>query len=1162
MAAEGPGTRTTVVGGIPMPDTTQVAPPASAGAADDAEDHANDDPADGADAGEAAHASGAHATRADSPRPDPPRFHVGDEVARGGMGRVVAARDERLGRAVAIKEALDADAATLRRFEREVQITARLQHPAIVPLYDAGRWPSGLPYYVMRLVSGRPLLEHIDRARSLGERLALVPSFLAAADAVGFAHREGIIHRDLKPSNVLLGEHGETLVIDWGLAKVVGEPGDPHARGDAGQVRGPGTDGGPAQTRAGSVLGTPGYMAPEQAAGDPADARSDVYSLGATLYHLLAGAPPHGDSGPTAAMVEVLAGAPPTALSRRAPGVPPDLLAIVDKAMAPDPAQRYRDASALAADTRRFLTGQLVAAHRYSARDRLRRLARRHRAALVVAGLAAAVLVVTVAVGLTRIVAARQRAESARADAEAGRRSAEQARGRAQERADDLLLARAQALLDSDPTAAAALAGRLPPGSDAWPRARAVLTAARSRGIARALPGPREMIAVLAPDPGGRRLLSLDRTGQLEIHDLRRWTSRVLVRPQRGEAPPADAVWADGGRSIAIARGADVVLIDVESGRERVIGTGTGSGTGSGPGSGPRAPIVQLQAPVDASFVAWTDKRGRSATAAAPAWTAAPLHGGRPATWLEVSPDGRWLATSAHRQPLQLWQRGRRAPILTAGAGCQAAFHRRAARVAVSCGRDVVEWDLAAAPPRVRHRWRAAAPLVLVAYGGDTPYLLSPRGEVTALYPGGASETLSTSSRAFLPTQLPDGLVLSTGVGTVLVLEGAPSLTLRVPGASVVRLAVAGGGRQVVAGSVTGQILVFDLDSVRPRRVRVPIGTSRILSLSGEGAVTVRSSGEIDRIDAASGAIRTLGRAGGLGDRSRVSPDGSAVVMVTMEGEVVAVRPGDGAFEVLEQGGGSLVAFSGPDRAVWERGQALWEKQLFAGQSARRIAAWRARPIGVASSGGWLAGALDDGTLWRRAPGASAIEEIRSGRVVAPVVAVAPDGAVYASVEREILRWGRGGGAAVPFAALSDEIMLLELDPALGLSAVTTDGAVHLVPLAGGAIRSTPLAAPVLPVDLSPLGATAVGRDTASQPLAIDVAGGLGYVLAPVWALHVAQSIDGRVTGVLTGAGGLLLYTHDLPRDPRALRAWLAGATNAAADDRGSVTWPAAPLPP
>ncbi len=397
---------------------------------------------------------------------------------------------------------------------------------------------------------------------------------------------------------MLLGEHGETVVIDWGLAKVVGEgearesgasrdgavaaPTDDrgadaarpargvesadtaHAGDSTGAARpargvenadtalaGDSSDG--PQTRVGSVLGTPGYMAPEQAAGDPVDARSDVYALGATLYHLLAGSPPHDASGATAAIAQALEGALPP-LARRAPGTPAELLAIVNKAMAAAPERRYQDGSALAADVRRFLTGQLVAAHRYSARDRVRRFARRHRAAFAVAGLAALVLIVTVAIGLSRIVAAKRRAESARIDAEAGWRSAEDARRRAQERGDDLLLARAHGLLDSDPTAAAVLVGRLPLDSAHWGRARAILLAARSRGIARALPGRRDMIVSLDADPGERRLLSRDRAGQVEVHDLERWSSQ---RDRAGAGGRGGGQGARGrvGRGRAIGRG-------------------------------------------------------------------------------------------------------------------------------------------------------------------------------------------------------------------------------------------------------------------------------------------------------------------------------------------------------------------------------------------------------------------------------------------------------------------------------------------------------------------------------------------------------------------------------------------------------------------------------
>jgi serine/threonine protein kinase len=156
-----------------------------------------------------------------------------------------------------------------------------------VPIYEAGRWRStSEPFYAMKLVEGRTLKEALVEAPHLAARLALLPNVLAVAEAVAFAHTHRIIHRDLKPANVLLGPFGETIVADWGLAKDLDEGQGEHAPVGEPTARPPADD---SRTVEGSVLGTPGYMAPEQARGDDADERSDVYALGATLYHLLAG---------------------------------------------------------------------------------------------------------------------------------------------------------------------------------------------------------------------------------------------------------------------------------------------------------------------------------------------------------------------------------------------------------------------------------------------------------------------------------------------------------------------------------------------------------------------------------------------------------------------------------------------------------------------------------------------------------------------------------------------------------------------------------------------------------------------------------------------------------------------------------------------------------
>jgi eukaryotic-like serine/threonine-protein kinase len=315
------------------------------------------------------------------------RYVLDKEIGHGGMGRVFAGRDLRLGRTVAVKMLRTQDAGLASRFEREVKLAARLQHPGVVPVYDAGFWPSGEPFLVMKLVLGQSLARVIRDADTHADRLALLPNVIAAAEAVAYAHDQGIVHRDLKPSNILVGAFGETVVVDWGLAKDLraGAPLPaplPASRGE----------GDPGDTAAGAVVGTPSYMSPEQAAGRPVDPRADVYALGAILHYVLAGTSPQASSTDPA-------GAPgrPVPLVSLEPRLPPDLLAIVDKALAPDPAHRYPTAFELADDLKRFAGGQLVAARQYSALTRVGRFIARHPIAVGVALAAATLLTVLAA---------------------------------------------------------------------------------------------------------------------------------------------------------------------------------------------------------------------------------------------------------------------------------------------------------------------------------------------------------------------------------------------------------------------------------------------------------------------------------------------------------------------------------------------------------------------------------------------------------------------------------------------------------------------------------------------------------------------------------------------------------------------------------------------
>ena len=215
-------------------------------------------------------------------------YRLGVLIAQGGMGRIYRAFDTSLQRDVALKVPRSASPAMMRRFEREAAITARLQHPGIVPIHAAGHTGNGTPFYVMRLIDGRTL-DRIVEGSSAAARLALVEHVVAVAETMAYVHDKQIVHRDLKPNNVLIGEFGETLIIDWGLAKRltddraslpvigVGSALDTPATRDA------------LRTRAGDVLGTPAFMSPEQAAGEAVDARSDVYAIGAVLRYVIAG---------------------------------------------------------------------------------------------------------------------------------------------------------------------------------------------------------------------------------------------------------------------------------------------------------------------------------------------------------------------------------------------------------------------------------------------------------------------------------------------------------------------------------------------------------------------------------------------------------------------------------------------------------------------------------------------------------------------------------------------------------------------------------------------------------------------------------------------------------------------------------------------------------
>jgi serine/threonine protein kinase len=266
-------------------------------------------------------------------------YRIGPLLATGGMGRVYRATDLALGRDVAIKVPRSQTRWLVRRFEREVAITARLDHPGVVPIHGAGRLPDGTPFYVMRILDGVPLDAALGRAINREQRLALLGHLVAVANTMAYVHAEGVAHRDLKPQNVVLGRFGETLIIDWGLAKHLDASAPGAPAGAPAIADDPAADSvervlAGRTTRPGDVLGTPAFMSPEQARGEDVDQRSDVYAVGAMLEQLLTGRLPR--KAADAALAQA----------------PPELVAIVRRAMAPDREARYADCGALAIELR------------------------------------------------------------------------------------------------------------------------------------------------------------------------------------------------------------------------------------------------------------------------------------------------------------------------------------------------------------------------------------------------------------------------------------------------------------------------------------------------------------------------------------------------------------------------------------------------------------------------------------------------------------------------------------------------------------------------------------------------------------------------------------------------------------------------------------------
>ncbi|MEM7675221.1 MAG: serine/threonine-protein kinase, partial [Myxococcota bacterium] len=645
----------------------------------------------------------------DFPEVEREHYAVGEEFARGGLGRILEAQDHRLGRTVAIKELLSKDLRAQARFIREAKITARLEHPNIVPIHEAGHWPDGPRFYAMKLVRGTTLASRLEDAINDEERLRLVPHLIDVADAVAYAHSQGILHRDLKPSNVMVGPFGETVLIDWGLAKDLRDSeSDIPSSSD-------GMSPSVFETSDGIVVGTPPYMPPEQARAQPLDERADVYALGAMLYHVLCGRRPYHDTHPREILSRVVH-EPPIALEELTDELPSDLLAIVSKAMARDPRDRYRSAEEMAEELRRFNTGRLVRAHAYSSWELTRRFLRRNVGIVLTLLLASCVLI-----GLGRWSYVQISEER-----DIARRNERQAQAELKK----FTLEKAKVLLASDPTEAMAWLKRLPPRT---PQAATIAAEAADRGVAklvlqghtdvvnrvaitpdgqwgasvandrtvrlwnlvdgtgRELPGHTDKVTQVAFDPAGRWLATGSHDRTVRLRRVKGNDERVLVGAdspikaltfdRTGELIAAATeggetiVWTIGGRRLHIfkaeggGRYPTVAFVHgPQSGpAERIAVSGFGAdvrlwslrGEGHRRLLGPRRRTAGLAVSQDGRYLAAGAVDGSMRL-----WS---LHNdavrvlpGRPDRWSKVvfSPDGRYLAAGGLSRHVQMWSVG------------------------------------------------------------------------------------------------------------------------------------------------------------------------------------------------------------------------------------------------------------------------------------------------------------------------------------------------------------------------------------------------------------------------------------------------------------------------------------------------------------------------